>query len=244
MTNEVTQQLKKTYLFRGLPEEALTAVTKKSVKRRLTTGQVLIRRGDPGDSLFLIHDGWVKIVTEDAGGDELIINKCGPGEIIGEMALLDKAPRSATVVAISDGVVLELHQDAFQELLKQRPDLMLTLFRTFSARLRFSTTYIQKAIDWTQRIGAGDYSMIEGSQPIVQATGADEDKASQLLFEFFKMVKSVKAREDELRDKLEKLSLQIDEARRQKEFEEITGSDFYSSLKAQAQALRARRQDK
>jgi hypothetical protein len=57
------------------------------------------------------------------------------------------------------------------------------------------------------------------------------------------MAKSVKAREEELIQKLEKLSLQIDEARRRQEFEEITGTDFYANLKAQAKAIRAKRMD-
>ena len=243
MTMEILDQLKDTFLFRGLPEEALSAVAQRAGIRKLASGEVLIRKGDAGDSLFMIHDGWVKIVTQDANGDELIINKCGPGETIGEMALLDQAPRSATVIAISEAEVLELKQDAFQEILNQRPDMAMALIRGYSSRLRFSTTYIQKAIDWSRRLAAGDYSMVEDTQQLKQEAGSDEDKASQLLSVFFHMAKSVKAREEELIQKLEKLTLQIDEARRRQEFEEITGTDFYSNLKAQAKAIRAKRMD-
>jgi CRP-like cAMP-binding protein len=243
MNKDIIEQLKATFLFRGVADEALAAVAEKTTARKLADGEVLIREGDAGDSLFMIHDGWVKIVAKDSKGGELIINKCGPGEIIGEMALLDKAPRSATVIAISEADVLELHQDAFQDMLNQRPDLSLALIRAFSSRLRFSTTYIQKAIDWSQRIAAGDYSLMEENRAVAGEAGTDEDKASQLLSEFFKMVKSVKAREDELKLKVEKLSLEIDEKRRQQEVEEITGTDFYTKLKAQAQNLRAQRKD-
>jgi len=243
MSAEILDQLQETFLFRGLPKEVLQAVAAQASIRKITDGETLIREGDAGDSLFMIHDGWVKIVTKDARGAELIINKCGPGELIGEMALLDRAPRSATVVAISPAEVLELRHGSFQELLNQRPDLSLSLIRAFSSRLRFSTTYIQKAIDWTQRIAAGDYSVLDDKGSLSAEAGSNEDKAGQLLSEFFKMATSVKAREDELRQKLEKLTLQIDDTRRQQEFEEITGTDFYSNLKAQAQALRLRRRD-
>ncbi len=241
MTETITSLLKKSFLFRGLPEEVLTALAQKVSIRRVAEGEVLIRKGETGDSLFMVDDGWFKIVTEDARGGELIINKTGPGETIGEMALLDHAPRSASVVALSPAQVLELKQDAFLELLDQRPDLALELIRSSSSRLRFSTTYIQKAIDWSQKIAAGDYSFIENSLAISRAEGTDEDKAGQLLSAFFQMVRSVKAREDDLKKQLEKLTIEIDEVRRKKEFEEITSTDFYANLKEQARKLRAQR---
>jgi CRP-like cAMP-binding protein len=241
MTEDITGQLKKSFLFRGLPDEVLSTVAQKASLRQLAEGDVLMRKGEAGDSLFMINEGWFKIVAQDAQGGELIINKTGPGETIGEMALLDEAPRSATVVAISDAKVLELKKDAFQKILNQRPDVALTLIRGFSSRLRFSTTYIQKAIDWSQRIAAGDYSFTENTQQILKGSESDDDKATQLLSAFFQMVRSVKAREDELKQTVEKLILQIDEVRRKQEFDEITNTDFYANLKEQARKLRAQR---
>ncbi len=241
MTENISKQLKKSFLFRGLPEEALTAVAQKVSVRDLAEGDALMHRGETGDSLFMIDDGWFKIVTQNANGDELIINKTGPGETIGEMALLDEAPRSATVIAISKARVFELKKDAFTEILDQRPDVALALIRGFSSRLRFSTTYVQKAIDWSQKIAAGDYGFIENTQQIFKGSESDDDKAAQLLSAFFQMVRSVKAREDNLRQQLERLTVEIDETRRKQEFEEITGTDFYANLKEQAKKLREQR---
>jgi CRP-like cAMP-binding protein len=242
MPEDIAGQLKKSYLFRDLPIETLGAVAQKVSIRKIGEGETLMRKGEAGDSLFMVNEGWFKIVTQDAQGGELIINKTGPGETIGEMALLDEAPRSATVVALSDSKVLELKKDAFHDILNQRPDIALSLIRAFSERLRFSTTYIEKAIDWSQKIAAGDYSFTEHTQTIMKNSGTDDDKATQLLSAFFQMVRSVKAREDELKQKVEKLTLQIDEARRKQEFEEITGTDFYANLKEQARILRAQRE--
>ncbi len=241
MTASIPNQLRKAFLFRGLSSDALTALAQKVSVRTLSEGDVLMRRGETGDSLFMIDEGWFKIVAEGPSGDELIINKTGPGETLGEMALVDEAPRSATVIAISNARVLELKKDAFQEILDQRPDVALALIRGFSSRLRFSTTYIQKAIDWSQKIAAGDYGFIENTQQFSGNTESDDDKATELLSAFFQMVRSVKAREDELKQQLEKLTLEIDEARRKQEFEEITGTDFYANLKEQAKKLRAQR---
>ena len=241
MTDEISTQLKKTFLFRDLPDDALQAVSQKASVRELAEGDVLIRRGEVGNSLFMINEGWFKIVAEDAQGGELIINKTGPGETIGEMALLDEEPRSATVIALSDAKVLELKKDAFDKILHQRPDLALSLIRGFSSRLRFSTTYIQKAIDWSQKIAEGDYTFIDDTQPIAKNAGTDEDKAAQLLSAFFKMARGVKAREDDLKQQLERLTLEVDEARRKREFEDLTSTDFYANLKEQARKLRAQR---
>jgi CRP-like cAMP-binding protein len=243
MSDEITTQLRKTFLFRDLPDEALSAVAQRAALHTLAVDDVLMRQGERGDSLFMIHDGWFKIVTSDGQGGELIINKTGPGETLGEMALLDEAPRSATVIALTGARVLELKKEAFQEILDQRPDVALSLIRGFSSRLRFSTTYIQKAIDWSQKIAEGDYSFIEHTQPGAEGAGSDEDKAAQLLSVFFQMVRSVKAREDELKQQLQRLTLEVDEARRKREFDDLTGTDFYANLKEQARKLRAQRAD-
>ena len=241
MNQEIINQLKNTSLFRSLSEEALASLDQTASTRTLAPDEVLIRKGDSGDSLFLIHEGWVKIVTEDSRGEELIINKCGPGETIGEMALLDRSPRSATVIALDRAEVLEIKQDVFEQLLNQRPDISLGIIRSYSSRLRFSTTYIERAIDWAQMIAEGDYSFVDQSQPLMKNARTDDDKATQLLSAFFTMVRRVKEREDGLKKQLEKLTIEIDQARRKQDFEEITRTEFYAQLKEQAKALRAKR---
>jgi CRP-like cAMP-binding protein len=241
MTNDILQ-LKKAFLFQGLPDDVLAALAQKLTRQKLAKDQVLFRRGEQGDSLFIIDEGRIKIVREDAQGGELVLNYCGPGEAIGEMSLFDKEPRSAGVVAVTDAEVLELKQDAFFDLIDQRADVSLVLLQSLSSRLRFASTYIQKAIEWSKRIAEGDYSVLEQIQP--EQAESDEDKAGQLLSAFFQMVKGVKAREDELKGQVEKLTLVIDQAKRKQEFEELTGTEFYSKLKMQAKLIKEQRKDK
>ena len=245
MTDDTIAQLKKTFLFQGLPDDVLGVLSRSIIHRRLSKDEVLFRKGDAGDSLFMIGDGWVKIVTEDAFGSQLTLNQCGPGEAVGEMSLFDQAPRSAGVVALSDVALLELKQDALLKLLDQRADVALLVIRGISSRLRGSTTYIEKAIEWSKKIADGDFSFTEQTQSselLGQAT--QEDRAKQFLSEFFKMARNVREREEKLKQQVEKLTLQIDEARRKQEFEELTSSDFYANLKEQAKKLRDQRQDK
>jgi len=96
-------------------------------------------------------------------------------------------------------------------------------------------------IDWSQKTAEGDYTFLETTQPITNNAGTDDDKAAQLLSTFYSMVRKVKAREEGLKQELERLNFEIDQERRKKEFEEITGTEFYTKLKEQAQTIRKKR---
>ena len=244
MNHEIVR-LKKAFLFQGLPDDILEALAQKVTHQKLAKDAILFRRGDRGEALYIIDEGWVKIIREDERGGELVLNRCGPGEAIGEMSLFDQEPRSAGIVALTDVEVLELKREAFFELLDQRPDVAMTLIRGFSSRLRFANTYLQKATEWSQKLAEGDYSFMEQIQTApTDQPGTEEGRAGELLAAFFQMVKGVKAREDNLKQQVQKLTLAIDEARRKQEFEELTSTDFYANLKAQAKKLREGRTDK
>ena len=241
MSGDILQKLSKTEFFKEFSEEALGAVAGKATLRHFAANEALMRKGDPADSFFVILDGHVKIVTTGARGEEIIINKSNPGETIGELALVDERPRSAGVVALDDVEALELTKDSLFSLLDQRLDVSLGILRAFSNRLRFSTTYIEKVIDWSQKTAEGDYSFLDATQPIGNSVRNDDDKAAQLLSTFYSMVHKVKAREEGLKQQVEKLTFQIVQERRKREFEEITSTEFYAKLKAQAQTIRKKR---
>jgi len=245
MDQETTAQLKKLDWFNELPDEMLDALAQKVHKRNLSRDEYLFHKGEKGDSLFIINSGWVKVFTEDSQGSEVVLNQVGSGEIIGEMALLDNEPRSAGVVALTETNVLELKRDDFMDILKQQPDLALSVIRNFSSRMRYNTIYIEKVTEMSKRVAKGDYSFIGETQPVQAGDKrpSAQDTIGQLLSEFFTMVQGVKEREEELKKQVEKLTFQIDEEKRKKEFEEITGTEFYANLKAQAKALRAKRTD-
>jgi CRP-like cAMP-binding protein len=241
VTTDILHKIRETEFFKELSNDASAAVADKASMRRFAPGEAMMRKGDPADSFFVILSGTLKIVTTDAKGDEIIINKVGPGESLGELALVDDRPRSAGVIALEDVEALELTKEAFFDLLNQRLDVSLGIMRGFSHRLRFSTTYIEKVIDWSQKTAEGDYTFLEQTQPITNAAGSDDAKAAQLLSAFYSMVRKVKAREETLKQELERLNFEIDQERRKREFEEITGTEFYAKLKEQAKSLRQKR---
>ena len=245
MGQETIAQLKKINWFDGLPDSMLAVLAQKARERKLSKNEVLFHKGDQGDSLFVILSGWVKIVTQDVDDNEVILNKVGTGEIIGEMALLDHEPRSASVVALEKTSALELSREDFMEIMKGQPDLALSLIRNLSARLRHNTSYIEKITEMSRRVARGDYSFIGETQPVKKRGEkvSAEDKIEQLQAEFYAMVQGVREREEELKKQVQKLTLQIDEKKRKREFEEITSSDFYAHLKDQAKNLREQRMD-
>ena len=247
MEIETIAKLQKAALFQDLPESMLSALADKMTKQRLESGQVLFRKGDAGDALYIIDHGRVKIVTEDAHGGELVLNECGPGEAIGDMSLIDHEPRSASVVALSTAELLTLSRVDFLDVLNANPsvavEIMSRLSARLSGRLRYNTTYIEKAIDFTKRMADGDYSFADQIRSETEQAVSNEDKASQLLAAIFQAVQGVKGREDDLKEQLQKLTLEIDEVRRKQEFEELTGTEFYANLKQQAARLRQQRLD-
>jgi CRP-like cAMP-binding protein len=190
--------------------------------------------------MYVVRSGSADVQIEDRAGVLRTVNRIGPGETIGEMSLLDQSPRSAGVVALQPSEIFQLEREAFARMIDQRPDLSLSVIQSISKRLRFSTTYIEKAIAWSHQIAEGDYSFIDDAAAESQAS-SDEDKAGQLLSAFFQMVKGVKAREEALRLEVRNLSLQIDQARRKQDVEEITSTDFDAKLKVQARQLREQR---
>ncbi len=80
------------------------------VTRFLQAGQVVVKEGDPGTSMFVVLEGRVAVARESGGGEPVIMEQLGAGEFFGELALLTGAPRTASVVALEDAVVLELSQ--------------------------------------------------------------------------------------------------------------------------------------
>jgi CRP/FNR family cyclic AMP-dependent transcriptional regulator len=107
-------------LLAGLPpaeQERLAARMRRQAYRR---GEVVVRQGDPGLSLHVLLEGRLKVVVAAQSGDELLLALLGPGDVFGEVALLDGGPRSATVVALEPSRTASLTREDFLDLLSQR----------------------------------------------------------------------------------------------------------------------------
>src|SRR5207247_29089 len=82
-----------------------------------------------GDALYMIRSGRVKVTTVDPQGNELVLNQCEPGEVIGELSLIDSSPRSATAIAMEPVQLLVLERQAFLDELGEHPALTMNVMR-------------------------------------------------------------------------------------------------------------------
>lgn len=125
-------------LFSRLPEEDLQAFAAVTRERTYPKGSIIVFEDDPGDALYLVADGQVKVVLIGEDGREVILTVLGEGSFFGEMALLDDQPRSAHVIAMEDSTLLLLRRDDFQARLRQSPAVAISLLAELSGRLRLA----------------------------------------------------------------------------------------------------------
>lgn len=128
--------LRKVPLFTGLPEADLTAFADLTRERSYPKGSVIVFEDDPGDSLYLVAGGQVKVVLIAEDGREVILSVLGEGSFFGEMAVIDEEPRSAHVIAMDDSNLLVLRREDFHARLRQSPEVAIALLKETSRRLR------------------------------------------------------------------------------------------------------------
>jgi len=240
--------LKRIPIFSALSHEALIEIAGRLEPVACEAGETLFYEGDEGDALYIIEQGRVKITKLDASGTELVLNEIGAGETVGELALIDRAPRSATVAAIAPTRLLRLGREDFLEEIRNYPEIALDIMRLFSQRIRFASSYLERIVDASREIAAGNYDQVKQALAAPQTGMDSRDRADRqlidnLLTAFVGMIEEVQHREQELKEQVQKLTIQIDQARRQEEVESITKSDFFADLKEAAKKLREENED-
>src|SRR5438270_3313976 len=130
----VTDLLRTMDIFEALPSEELETIAQLLRERRLAETEVLCRQGDPGDALFIVTGGRIRLSTTDPSGNEKILTYFTDGQFFGEMSLLTGAPRSATATAETDSQVLVLQKQAFDQLLASHAQIMREMLKVVSQR--------------------------------------------------------------------------------------------------------------
>jgi CRP-like cAMP-binding protein len=123
-------------LFAALDEDAATALRQSLVDVRIEKGDVLFAEGDPGERLYVILDGKVKLGVTSADGRENLLGVLGPGEMFGELSLFDPGARTATATALTDAHLKALGRDRLNAWLTGRPELASALLQALAQRLR------------------------------------------------------------------------------------------------------------
>ncbi len=139
----VTELFSKVPLFEGIPPEDRVSLARAAMLRTYRRGETIVEQGEPGDAFYVIVKGRVAVAIVAPDGREVVLNSLGEGDHFGEMALLDDAPRSASVIAQEKSELAILSRNVFFDLLKSNFLLTRGLLGAFSARLRRANATIE-----------------------------------------------------------------------------------------------------
>ena len=148
-------------IFSTLSKDQLERIAEITEEQNFQPGRVIIRQGDPGDNLCILAKGRVKVFRTSREGHDTVLAQLEPPESIGEMALLTGEPRSASVQAIEETVLLIIHKNSFDAVLEDNPRLFREFSAMLSERIRQSNLRVE---DFTDRAAVLESFMAQQAQ--------------------------------------------------------------------------------
>ena len=130
-------------IFETLDDECLKPLMRVAMLRAIPRNTVVLSAGDSTDNIYFVLSGALKVQVSDEDGREVILSKLGPGELFGEMGVLDDHPRSATVLAVESSQVVVMGKADFKQCLVDNPDVSLFIMRNLTKRLRMADRNIE-----------------------------------------------------------------------------------------------------
>jgi CRP/FNR family cyclic AMP-dependent transcriptional regulator len=167
-TQLATASLRQCSLFSQVDTSTLEAVARTLRRRRFKRNGVVFHQGDPGDSLFIVESGRVKVVVlSSEGAEDAIIATVGPGMFFGELALLDGAARSASAIAAEPSETLVLDRDSFDRLLDTQPRFRRAILAALAIELRRLTGHVEELqfLDLLGRLAMRIVRIAEEAEP-------------------------------------------------------------------------------
>jgi CRP/FNR family cyclic AMP-dependent transcriptional regulator len=128
--------LERAPLFSVLPPSELATLADKFHPTRFQRGELIFREGEPAERLFMVGEGRVKLSLSSAHGQELLVAVLGPGNLFGELAIIDRGPRAMSARAMEPSTIYWLGGDVFWTMLENRPALARRLLELMARRLR------------------------------------------------------------------------------------------------------------
>ena len=184
-------------LFTGVPQEELEQFGLLTREKVYPKGSVILFENDPGDALFVVRSGRVKVVLVGEDGREVILGVLGPGEHFGELSLIDDQPRSAHVIAMDDATLLVLRREDFRKRVEANPAVAWALLAELSRRLRRADGKIgglvlldvpgriaRLLLDFADESGGERIEKPITHQTIAQMIGASRETVSRAMREF------------------------------------------------------------
>jgi len=189
-------------LFSALDDEAAQALLAQMASTSMDRGHVLFHEGDPGDSLYVIGEGKIKLGRTSPDGRENLVAILGPGEMFGELSLFDPGPRTMTATAVAETQLMGLRNDSLTGLLSGRPEVSKALLGALAQRLRRTNEHLadlvftdvpgrvaKALLDLAQRFGrpAEDGVLVSHEltqEELAQLVGASRETVNKALADF------------------------------------------------------------
>jgi CRP-like cAMP-binding protein len=184
-------------LFNGLDRVELEKFAEVTREKSYPKGSVILFEDDPGDSLFVVREGRVKVVLIGEDGREVILGVLGVGEYFGELSLIDDRPRSAHVIAMEDSNLLVLRREDFRKRVESSPSVAWSLLTELSRRLRRADDKIgglvlldvpgriaRLLLDLAEESGTNAIEKTLTHQTIAQMIGASRETVSRAMKDF------------------------------------------------------------
>lgn len=231
--------LKSVSLFSGTPEVILAEAAEMLEELRYLPGETIFCKGDLGEAMFIIAEGKVRVHD-----GELTFNYLEKADVFGEMAALDPEPRSASITALEETCLYRLERRALFDLIEKRSEVTRGIIHILCQRLRdrvrdmaIDFEYMQQFAKVTaaaMAVEAGNYTETD-----LDDVAQRSDELGHLAHIFQRMVREVYIREQQLKQQVVELRIEIDEVKKSRQVAEITETDYFKNLRQKAQSLRS-----
>jgi CRP/FNR family cyclic AMP-dependent transcriptional regulator len=183
-------------VFSALSSDELEQVARVAMQRRFDAGEVVFKEGDEGSTCYIVRSGRARAIREHPDGRSITLAHFGPGDIFGEMAMLDGERRSATVEATEGTEAIAILSTDMHRLLREHPDISVKLIAALGQRLRdtnerlarqsFQTVQSRVAAALSQLVASarqaeGDVVIHATQAELAQLAGSSRESASRFL---------------------------------------------------------------
>lgn len=227
-------------IFSETPRSSLEIISALLEEIEVAAGERVIERGEMGDSMYIIVRG--RMMVHDG---ERKLNDLGPGDVFGEMAVLDPEPRSASVTAQTEGVLLRLKQETLHDLMVQQPEITRGVIRMLSNRLRRLIHNMSVEFAYMQQFAQLTAAAVAIENEVYAPESLDDvaarpDELGQLGRVFQQTIRELARRNQQLHEQLAHLKIEVDEVKKMRQVAELTESAYFQNLQQQAKRLRRR----
>lgn len=138
------QFLRQVSLFRSLTDKALLELSAITAEHTVGSKNVVFKEGDPGDALYIVKNGKVQILKRTGSGQDTVLATLGSNAVIGDMAVIDDQPRSASVATVTDTTFLIITKNDFKTLLGNVPEISFQILKLMTERLRTTNLHLKE----------------------------------------------------------------------------------------------------